>query len=353
MTRQGFGTHHRKGLERVSSFEPRDGYSGCWRIVTFTFLSLMIISLFVPSLVRAEKPESVSVQVRSFSHVNGRDMTVRDLADIKGPEPQCKLIGDITLGSSPMPGKQKRIPGSMVEGKIRSLVSRKGQTVAIRVPGIIVVERSGQEITEPELQAVFYAHIKEKVEGRPFRLKDVKIRGNRIVPMGTRTLKVDGRQNRNVKGRVTVTVRPVVDGQKASPIYLSGWVDLFDQVVTAQRDIPRGDTIKKEDIGLSRQNMSKAPPGLMTSPEKVEGSVARSRIEKGSYIRDTMVAEAPVIRKGDVVKIVASSGGLTVVAQGVAREDGRMGEQVMVENIRSSKNVPARVLGPGSVEVLF
>ncbi len=346
-----FRTYDSKIHERVAAL---DLWAGAFRIrlvSALMFVILTILCLVLPALVRAEK--AVSVQVRPFSQVVGKNMTAGDLVDIEGPESVRKRINDIHLGSSPMPGKQKRIPGSMIENKIRSRFPNKGQGMSIVVPGIIVVERKGQEITEPELQALFYTHISEKVEGRPFRLKDVKIRGNRVVPLGSRTLKVDERQNRNIKGRVTVTVRPEVDGEKASPIYLSGWVDLFDQVVTAQRDIPRGGTIKKEDIGLSKQNLSKSPPGLLTVPEKVEGTVARSRIEKGSYIRDTMVAEAPVVRKGDVVKIVASSGGLTVVAQGVAREDGRMGEQVMVENVRSNKNVPARVVGPGSVEVVF
>lgn len=318
-------------------------------LVSFVFILLC----FCPSLTLGETQDSVSVTVLPFSRVSGKELAVRDLAEIKGPEALRQRIGDLKIGTSPMPGKQKRIPGSMVESKIRSLFPNRNNQLSLSIPGIIVVERAGQEVTESELQALFYAHVEKRVEGRPFRLKDVKIRGNRILPFGQKTLTVDDRQNLKYKGRVAVTVRPEVEHEKTSPIYISGWVDLFDEVVCAERDIPRGEKIKREDLRLSRQNLSKSPPGLMTRPEKVEGTVAKSRIEKGSYIRDAMIAQAPVVRKGDVVKITANSGGLTVVAQGVAREDGRMGEKVMVENIRSNKNIPARVVGPGAVEVVF
>jgi len=164
---------------------------------------------------------------------------------------------------------------------------------------------------------------------------------------------VDDKQGSNPQGRVTLTVRPQVENEITSPIYISGWVDLFDEVVCAERDIPRGNRIKREDISVAAKNLSMSPPGLMTSAEKVEGTVAKSRIGKGTMIRDSMIAEAPVIRKGDVVKIVAKSGELTVVAQGISKEEGRMGQQVMVQNLRSNKNIPALVVGPGAVEVLF
>jgi len=318
-------------------------------IAAFAF----IILCFYPSMGRGETADGVSVTVRTFSRVAGKSMTLNDVAEIKGPDDVRRRIEGIKLGATPLPGKLKRIPGSMVESKIRMLFPNNNKAMNMSIPKIFVVERAGQEITEPELKALFYSHIEKKVEGRPFRLKDVKIRGNRFVPLGSRVLTVDDKQGSSLKGRVNITVRPLVENEKTSPIYISGWVDLFDEVVSAECDIPRGNRIKREDISVSAKNLSKSPPGLMTSVEEVEGTVAKSRIGKGTMIRDSMIAEAPVIRKGDVVKIVAKSGELTVVAQGISKEEGRMGQQVMVQNIRSNKNIPALVVGPGAVEVLF
>ncbi len=314
---------------------------------------VLIVLCFLPSRSSGATDSECTVTVRPFSLVPNRNIILGDVADIKAPADVRDRLSGIRLGASPKPGKQKRIPGSMVESKIRSLSPTISRETRMTVPKIFVVERPGQELTEPELKALFYSHIEKKVEGRPFRLKDVKIRGNRYIPLGSKILKVDDTSGTLPKGRVTLAIRAEVDGDISAPIYISGWVDLFEDVVRAGRDIPKGDTIRREDLRLFEANMSKSPPGLMTSADRVEGSVARSRIGKGTAIRDSMIAEAPVIRKGDVVKIMVNSGPLTVVAQGVSREEGRMGQQIMVQNIRSNKNIPARVVGPGAVEVLF
>lgn len=313
---------------------------------------LILFSLF-PSLGSGENGEGRSVTVRPFSLVAGPSITLGDVADIRVSEDIRIKLAAIRLGEAPKPGKQKRIPGSVVESKIRSSFPTLNREALMSVPKIFVVERPGQELTEPELKSLFYAHIEKKAEGRPFRLKDVKIRGNRYIPLGSKILKVDDKTGPLPKGRVTLAIRAEVNGEVSAPIYISGWIDLFEDVISANRDIPKGETIRKDDLRIFEANMSKSPPGLMTSTDRVEGSVARSRIGKGTVIRDTMIAEAPVIRKGDVVKIMVNSGPLTVVAQGVSREEGRLGQQIMVQNIRSNKNIPARVVGPGAVEVLF
>lgn len=353
---KSFGTINRNSSGQGKNIVKRffdDGEQDMKMMIVIIAAFVFIILSFYPTMGMGATADEVSVTVRPFSRVAGQSMTVNDVAEIKGPEDVVRRIGDVKIGAAPLPGKQKRIPGSMIESKIRSLFPNNNKAMNMSIPKIYVVERAGQEITEPELKALFYSHIEKKVEGRPFRLKDVKIRGNRFIPLGSKVLAVDEKPGSSPKGRVSITVRVEVEHEKTSPIYISGWVDLFDEVVCAEHDIPRGQQIKREDIGLSSKNLSKSPPGLMTSADRVEGTVAKSRIGKGSTIRDSMIAESPMIRKGDVVKIVAKSGLLTVVAQGISKEEGRMGQQVMVQNIQSNKNIPARVVGPGAVEVLF
>jgi flagella basal body P-ring formation protein FlgA len=208
-------------------------------------------------------------------------------------------------------------------------------------------------VTGVQTCALPISHIEKKSDGRAFRLKDVKIRGNRIVPLGSKVLTIDDKTASVPKGRVALTIRTSVDDEKSSTIFLSGWVDLYDDVVCAGKDIPRGRQIGKDDISLTPRNIASAPPGLMTSADKVEGTVAKARIGRGAVIRDSMIEAAPAVRKGDVVKIIAKTGLLTVVAQGISKGEGRVGDQVMVENIRSGKNIPARVAGPGAVEAIF
>jgi flagella basal body P-ring formation protein FlgA len=51
------------------------------------------------------------------------------------------------------------------------------------------------------------------------------------------------------------------------------------------------------------------------------------------------------------VKIQVVSGALTVTVLGEAQQDGRLGQNVLVQNVDSKKVLTARVTGPGVVEV--
>ena len=63
--------------------------------------------------------------------------------------------------------------------------------------------------------------------------------------------------------------------------------------------------------------------------------------------------QAEIVKKGDKVNVSAKIGALTVVTSGIALADGRRGEQIDVENKRSSRVIRTVVTGPSAVEVIL
>ena len=61
----------------------------------------------------------------------------------------------------------------------------------------------------------------------------------------------------------------------------------------------------------------------------------------------------PVIRKGDVIQIVAETAALKLTTQGVAKEDGGIGERIRIVNTNSSKVIYARIMDAHTVSVQF
>jgi flagella basal body P-ring formation protein FlgA len=59
----------------------------------------------------------------------------------------------------------------------------------------------------------------------------------------------------------------------------------------------------------------------------------------------------PLIRKGDVVQLVAESPSLKVVTRGMAKEKGGLGDRIRVENLSSKKSVYARIVDASTVRV--
>jgi flagella basal body P-ring formation protein FlgA len=61
----------------------------------------------------------------------------------------------------------------------------------------------------------------------------------------------------------------------------------------------------------------------------------------------------PLIRRGDVVRIIAESNTFRISTKGEAKEDGGKGERIRLVNLRSKKNIYAEVVDPGTVRVQF
>lgn len=63
------------------------------------------------------------------------------------------------------------------------------------------------------------------------------------------------------------------------------------------------------------------------------------------------VGRRPLVRKGDVVEVSASSGLLRVTLKGLALQNGALGDIITVRNPESLKVIPALVVGENRVEV--
>jgi flagella basal body P-ring formation protein FlgA len=66
-----------------------------------------------------------------------------------------------------------------------------------------------------------------------------------------------------------------------------------------------------------------------------------------------MVKALPVVRSGERVKIIITSGSMILTATGLAYSDGQINQMIRVQNLRSRKIVYCRVAAPGLVEVLL
>jgi flagella basal body P-ring formation protein FlgA len=67
----------------------------------------------------------------------------------------------------------------------------------------------------------------------------------------------------------------------------------------------------------------------------------------------TDIARRPLVRKGEIVDVIASEGMLFVSLRALALENGAQGEMVVVRNLESRKDISAVVVADNRVEVNF
>jgi len=140
---------------------------------------------------------------------------------------------------------------------------------------------------------------------------------------------------------------------KKQRILISGWVDIYENVVYAKHTIKKGTLIKAGDLYTELTNITRYPPDLMGDVTSVAGQLAKKRIRKNSVLRSTMIGSSPAIKKGEMVKLLVQSGGLTVSTFGVATDNARVGDQLRVKNLKSKKIVTGQVLDSKIVRVVF
>ena len=131
-------------------------------------------------------------------------------------------------------------------------------------------------------------------------------------------------------------------------------VEIIEEVVVASRPVRRGQIITEADVTLRAMDVSQCPENRLPGLDSVLGKRARRNIDAFSVLRSDMVELPPVVRRGDMVQIVAETDQMTIRTMGVVKSiGGREGDRVQVVNIDSDQAIYGRVVNSKTVTVEF
>ncbi len=93
--------------------------------------------------------------------------------------------------------------------------------------------------------------------------------------------------------------------------------------------------------------------GVFLKPLPLDLEMARAirDLAPGDVVRSQDVALPPPVRNGQQVRVQVRLGRVRVSAEGVAVQDGSLGEEIRIMNPSSGKVLRGRVVGPREVEV--
>ncbi|MCD6272106.1 MAG: flagellar basal body P-ring formation protein FlgA, partial [Deltaproteobacteria bacterium] len=83
------------------------------------------------------------------------------------------------------------------------------------------------------------------------------------------------------------------------------------------------------------------------------GRRTRRSIDPATVLRTDLVELPPIVKRGDIVTIVAEAGGMRITALGKIKKKGHKGERLKVINLNSKKEIYARVVDSSTVRVTF
>lgn len=115
------------------------------------------------------------------------------------------------------------------------------------------------------------------------------------------------------------------------------------------RAIARGTTLEAGDVAVERGDPGRV--WIQPLPREAAGSRTRRDLAPGEPVVAADLLRPPTVRTGDPVVVVVRAGALTVRAEAVAAENGRLGDEIRVVNPASGRALRGRLVGPREVEV--
>ena len=214
---------------------------------------------------------------------------------------------------------------------------------------------SGRTIPESLFQEAFSGYINSRLEKENIEviISKFTVTGNKMLPAGEVSLRVFQKGREELYGYVRLIAIVSVDNVPRIEVTLSGWIDVFDSVVCTSRRLNKGEVITKNDVFLTKKNISRLHPDILTDMNQAIGLMLKHDVKENDTLKEGMLKRAPIVNRGDMVTILAEMGGIRVTAPGRILEKGYQGEYIRVQNAVSKKNINARVINDSTVMVDF
>jgi len=312
------------------------------------FLQLMFLVSAVPAA-------EIAIFLRPEAEVRGPDIRLGEVAEIACAEtgPQRRLEG-LVIGKAPLPGRSRNISADYVRLRLRQL-DIEAERMVLGGAERIEVSMPGVTVSEEQIRQIVTGFVKTSgIWGdAEVTVAKLTISADRTLPEGQTTYRVLPPRHMRSLATVPLSIVFDVDGRFQKTIRATARIAALAPVVAAARPIGRLKPITSDDLKMEKMDLAELPAGVMTEPDDIIGKRARRNIDAGDILRPDLIEMPPLVKRGDMVVIVAESEGFKVTATGEAKSDGLRGEQVKVVNLDSNKRFSARVVDKKTVRVDF
>jgi flagella basal body P-ring formation protein FlgA len=286
------------------------------------------------------------VRIADRVEVKSERIVLKDIAQI---EPALPELTKIPLGYAPYPGHHRWMTKSDVEHYLHKWGVREG--VEIRMSEKVLITRQSQPVEAEKIVRKVEQFLVSAHPGMKISIRGVTLPDAFFLPRGRVDIRVDAPSSvRRLKG-LNLKLDFYVDSQR----YKSQWVKINavaeGPVLVLQRDIPFGQPLKNSDLAKQVRQFEKIEDFVL-SPEGAVGRISKRPLSRGEILRRTDLRLPTLVKRGEVVTLMARGGSFVVSTLARARDSGSRGDTILVENLDSKEIVNARITASRTVEAL-
>ena len=321
----------------------------------FIFFVLSLTIFIIEGAQDLVAAEVTTIRLLEKVEINAATISLGEIARINGADRQLvQRLKEVDIGKAPLPGRSRVIEIDYIRLRLKQN-GFSSEDFDLQSSSPVEITRGHIEIDQQKIEKIVSHYLRATVlKGNNIaQIKDLRVPERIILPKGHITYQVTAPRNTNYLGKIPLAVHFNVDGQFQKKIWTSATIEMFVDVVVAAKPLRKHKTITEDVIELRKMDLAHLPADVITDPQSVLGKRTRSTISAKTVLRADLIELPPLVKRGDIVVIVAESKGLRITALGKAKHKGRLGERIPVENFDSKKILNAQVLDAKTVSVEF
>jgi flagella basal body P-ring formation protein FlgA len=295
----------------------------------------------------------VKIHLNDRTEIENDKILLGEIGQIIGENrAHVEVVKHVVLGNAPLAGKTKYLTRDHVISRMK-LIGIDLTTIQLVSSDKVEIVRSSMKINHNKIRKIIVDYLDKTLpwEKNDVNIKNIRVNNEPILPKGKITYKVVPPSNTDYVGLTPLSVHFYLNGKIHKKLMVSVNIEVMSDIVVTNKPLGRYQIITEDDISLNRMNLAKVSSNALRKIDDVLGKRTRRAIDSNTPLRPDLIELPPLIKRGDIVKIIVESDGLKVTALGKAKEKGRLGEIIKVTNVDSSKAIYARVLDANSVKV--
>jgi len=295
------------------------------------------------------------VEIKDEVKVKKERIILGDIAKFKDiSQNNLSKINEIDLGQAPVPGYKKYVNKELVKLMIKKQ-GFKPQEYSLNFADQIVIRRDSKQINSDVIEK----HIKDVIEKSLSKMVDkysvdINLRQNSLT-IPDQDYKVKILKNRKIKtGQSTIPVVININEKEYKRLYVPVKITAYKKAYVAKKYISQGTKLRRKDFeyklveidDFTDQKLIKKNTNLFE--KNIELSYS---LKQGDLLKKNNYNTPYLINWGDTVEAKVIVGDIELSLMVTARERGKQGEFIKVENPDNRHQFQAKVISPQLVEL--
>ncbi len=152
-------------------------------------------------------------------------------------------------------------------------------------------------------------------------------------------------------GKKFVSVVLSVNNQEQATFKMYGDIHFWGTVISAAHSISKRTLLDEDNLVTEFRDISMLGDNIIADVDEAIGKELKKSLRAGAVLYSHFLKNPPLVKRGDLVTILATTNSLRITVPGEIKNTGGLGDIVRVKNMMSRRTLQAKVIDEGLVEV--